>query len=371
MKFICDKGELLAAAQVAGRAVAAKSTMPALEGLLLQTQGNEVVITGYDLKTGIRTRVAAEVEVPGALVLNAKLFIDIIRNMPAGQLMIKSEQQSVKITCFSTEFDVIASLPEDYPELPSVDSDNYIRIPENTLKSVIVETLFAVSNDDSKPVHTGSLFRIEEGVLTVVSMDGYRLALRREDINQYNGPAAEVDSFIVPGSVLGELKNICGESDEIVAITVGGKYLLFKVGETEIISRRIEGNFFDYRRSIPESSKIIIEADRRALQAVSERVSLIIDDTLKSPLRINILDGVAKLSAYTGRASVKDECLIKGDGEGLEIGFNNRYVIEALKSAPADEIKLKLNSPVSPCIITAADDSDDSFLYLILPVKLA
>jgi DNA polymerase-3 subunit beta len=371
MKFICDKSDLLAALQIAGRAVASKSPMPALEGLLIQSQGNEIVITGYDLKTGIRTRVEASVDIPGSMVLNAKLFTDIVRNMPAGDLLTESEQQNVKISCFSSEFEILASSAEDYPELPSVDSDNFIRIPEGALRSIVTETLFAVSDDESKPVHTGSLFEISDGILTVVSVDGYRLALRRENINQYNGPLGELEAFVVPGTMLNELKNICADKDDPVAITVGSRYILFKVGDTEVISRRLEGKFLDYKRSIPEVNEIEIEADRRALLSVTERVSLIINDTLKSPLRLTVGDGVLKLKTTTPVGKANDECLIKGEGKNLEIGFNNRYLLDALKAAPADEIKLKFNTEKNPCIITSAESDNDSFLYMILPVKLA
>jgi DNA polymerase-3 subunit beta len=371
MKFACDKSDLLAAVQIAGKAVASKSTMPALEGLLIQSQGGEIVITGYDLKTGIRTRVEASVDIPGSLVLNAKLFTDIVRNMPSGELSVISEHQNVKISCFSSEFEILASSAEDYPELPSVDSDNFIRIPEGALRSIITETLFAVSDDDSKPVHTGSLFEINDGILTVVSVDGYRLALRRENINQYNGSLGETESFVVPGTMLNELKNICADKDDAATVTVGERYILFKVGNTEIISRRLEGKFLDYRRSIPDINEIEIDADRRALLSVTERVSLIINDTLKSPLRVEICDGILKLKTITTMGRANDECLIKGDGKNLEIGFNNRYLLDALKSAPSDEIKLKFNSAKNPCIITSAEADNDSFLYMILPVKLA
>ncbi|MDR0818114.1 MAG: DNA polymerase III subunit beta [Oscillospiraceae bacterium] len=372
MKFYCDKAELLTAVQTAGRAVASKSTMPALEGLLLQTSGAELIVSGYDLKTGIRTRIEAEVDTPGSIVLNSKLFTDIIRNMPSDKLTIDCNNLMVKISCYASEFEILGSSADDFPELPAVDTENQIRLPEGVFKSIISETLFAVSENDNKPIHTGSLFEINGPNLTVISVDGYRLALRRENIGEYNGQLVEgqTDSFVVPGTMLGELKNICSDSEGLAAITVGSRYIMCKVRETEIISRRLEGEFLDYKRSIPEQSKIEIDVDRKALTTSIERVSLIINDTLKSPLRVTLDDGVVKLKALTPVGKANDECLIKGDGGGLEIGFNNRYMLDALKAAPSDEIKMKFNTAVNPCIITPSDENDDSFLYMILPVRI-
>ncbi|MDR2531175.1 MAG: DNA polymerase III subunit beta [Oscillospiraceae bacterium] len=371
MKFYCDKAELLNAAQIAGRAVSSKSAMPALEGLLLQLSGSDLILTGYDMKIGIRTRFEVDVESHGSIVLNSKLFIDIIRTMPTDRLTIESTDLTVKISCFASEFEITGMPASDYPDLPIVDSDDRILIPENTMKSMIAETLYAISDNTNKPIHTGSLFELDNGVLTIVSVDGFRLAMRRESIIAGN-PLLEShpsEKFVVPGNMLTELKNICSDSDDFAALTVGSSYIMCKLRNTEIISRRLEGDFLDYKRSIPQEYKVTVEVDRRAITASVERVSLIITDVLKSPLRMNVSDGVAKFRTMTAIAKANDECLIKGDGGELEIGFNNRFILEALKAAPSDEITLKFNGAINPCVITSADE-EDRFLYMILPVRL-
>jgi DNA polymerase-3 subunit beta len=370
MKFYCDKSELLSAIRIAGRAVAQKSTIPALEGLLLQAQNTKLVITGYDLKTGIRTEVDAEVEESGSVVLNSKLFTEVINAMPSDRLSVIGEDMNIKISCFSSEFEILSSPAEDFPELPSIDAEDQIRVPRGMLKNMISQTVFAVSDNESKPIHTGSLFELVNGELSVISVDGYRLALRREDIGQFNKVSDIIQKFVVPGKTLNEIEKICPDDEELAAVTVGSRYILFRVGATEIISRRLEGEFLDYKRAIPKEQKYTLFAERRALLTAVDRVSLIIDDTLKSPLRMTVGDGIIKMRAVTTVGKASDECLIKGDGENLEIGFNNRYMLDALKAAPSDELKIFFNTAVNPCIMVPADDEQDNFLYMVLPVRL-
>ncbi|MDR3148548.1 MAG: DNA polymerase III subunit beta [Oscillospiraceae bacterium] len=370
MKFYCDKSELLSAIRIAGRAVAQKSTIPALEGLLLQAQNTKLVITGYDLKTGIRTEVDAEVEESGSVVLNSKLFTEVINAMPSDRLSIIGEDMNIKISCFSSEFEILSSPAEDFPELPSIDAEDQIRVPRGMLKNMISQTVFAVSDNESKPIHTGSLFELVNGELSVISVDGYRLALRREDVGQFNKVSDIIQKFVVPGKTLNEIEKICPDDEELAAVTVGSRYILFRVGATEIISRRLEGEFLDYKRAIPKEQKYTLFAERRALLTAVDRVSLIIDDTLKSPLRMTVGDGIVKMRAVTTVGKASDECLIKGDGENLEIGFNNRYMLDALKAAPSDELKIFFNTAVNPCIMVPADDEQDNFLYMVLPVRL-
>jgi DNA polymerase-3 subunit beta len=379
MKFYCDKTELLNAAAIAARAVASKSTLPSLEGLLLETGNGVLFITGYDLKTGIKTSVEAEITTAGSIVLNAKLFTDILRNMPSDRLTVESEQTVVKISCFASEYEVMGTSTEDYPDLPSVDEQTQLNVKQGTLKSMISQTLFAVSSNESKPIHTGSLFEVEriaetnEVKLILVSVDGYRLALRREKLVGAIAENQEDFKFVVPGAMLNEIEKICGANEEEnVQITIGTRFLQFTMGQTQIISRKLEGDFLDYRRSVPDSMPIEVEADRKALQTSIDRVSLLITDTLKSPLRITVGDGVLKAKALTQIGKAQDECLIKGNGGDLEIGFNNKYIQEALKAAPVDELKLRFNSAVNPLIIVpATPDEDGDFLYMTLPVRLS
>ncbi len=368
MKFTCEKSSLSASVSIASRTVALKSTIPALEGLLIEARGAETVISGYDLKTGIRTRLEAEVSEPGSIVLNAKLFGDIVRKMPDDTVSFDcGADMMVHITCGMSSFDIMGTSAEDYPELPGVDTLQRVSVKEGVLKELIEETLFAVSTNEARPIHTGSLFEIEGEELTVVSVDGFRLALRREKLEQ---PSEEIISFVVPGSALSEVEKIASPSEEPAEICLGEKHILFLIGSTELVSRRLEGEFLDYKKSIPPTGKIVVSVDRRELMDVIERISLLISEKYKSPVRCRFADGKLRVSTATALGKAVDECQIAGDGGELEIGFNNRYLLDALKAAPADTVRLQLNSAVAPCVMLPADEEDKSFVYLILPVRI-
>ena len=368
MRFNCDRSVLLNAITIASRTVAPKSTIPALEGLLFETGLNELTITGYNLKTGIRTKLEADIPEEGRLVLNAKLLGDIVRKMPEGEVHVSADDNLlVKLTCGMSYFEIIGTGAEEFPELPSVDAQTSFRIQEKKLQSMIGETLFAVSSNESRPVHTGSLFEISGSRLTVVSVDGYRLALRRESLDE------ETDlnmSFVVPGAALNEAEKIAADSEELATVSMGARHIMFSIGDTEIISRRLEGEFLDYRKSIPSVHKYDIYASRKDLLNVFERVSLMISEKYKSPVRCRFDNGLLKLATATALGKATDECAVEGDAEGMEIGFNNRYVLEALRAAPGDRVNIQLVSGVSPCVICPETSEDDSYLYLILPVRI-
>ena len=367
MKFTCEKPLFLAAILTASRAAVTKSPIPLLEGLLLEVEDDNVRITGYDLKTGIVTNVPAEVETPGGIVLNARLLGEIIRKMPGQYVtMAVNSGYVAEISSEMSDFEVLGSPTSDYPELPTIDEQDTIEISESLLKKMISQTNFAVSDNESRPIHTGALFETEDGELTVVAVDGYRLALRREPLDNDNVP---VLSFVVPGAALSEVERIISDGDGKVDIKLGSKHIIFTIDETLLISRRLEGDFLNYKNSLPQQSKYQFKIDKNDLIAAIERVSLIISDKLKSPVRCVFGERVVKLFSVSALGKASDECVISGDGENLEIGFNDKYLLEALKAAPANDVKLELNSGVTPCIITPSDDSNN-FLYMILPVRL-
>jgi len=365
MKFSCEKALLSAAVSVTSRAVAAKSSIPAMEGILIEA-GSQLRLTGYNLETGIQATVPAEIKEKGSLVLSARLFGEIVRKMPDDMVVFSSNGYTVNIKCGLSEFNILGTDPEDFPELPSVDQQNALTLPQPTLRSMIGQTLFAVSDNESRPVHTGSLFDVEDKTLTVVSVDGYRLALRREELAEKNGPANF--SFVVPGSALGEVEKICsGEGD--VTICQGARHIMFQTGDIMLVCRRLEGEFLPYRNAIPRNNSIKIEVEARALAASIDRVSLIISEKLKSPLRCVFGDGIVSITTKTAIGDAADQCVIRGDGEGLEIGFNNKYLMDALKAAPADKLRLEFTSGVAPCVILPAE-GEEKFVYMVLPVRL-
>ena len=366
MKFSCEKALLVSAVATTSRAVAAKSSIPAMEGILIEAD-TRLRLTGYDLEKGIQATVPAEIQEPGSLVLSARLFGEIIRKMPDDVVVFTAQNYMVNIKCGLSEFNILGTDPEEFPELPTVDQQNSLTLEQSVLRSMISQTLFAVSDNESRPIHTGSLFEVDENGLTVVSVDGYRLALRHEPIDKKEGEAAF--SFVVPGAALSEVEKICSQVDEPASVTQGARHVMFKVGDTMLVSRRLEGEFLAYRQAVPRNNPIHIEGDTRALLASIDRVSLIISDKLKSPLRCVFKENLLKISTKTAIGDARDECPVSGDGRGLEIGFNNKYLMDALKAAPADRVRLELSTGVSPCVILP-EDGGDNFLYMVLPVRL-
>ena len=366
MKFSCEKALLQAAISTTSRAVSPKSSIPALEGILLEA-GTALRLTGYNLETGIRPIVPADIREEGTLVLGARLFGEIVRKLPDDIVTFQSENYMVNIKCGMSEFNILGTDPEEFPELPTVEYQNSLILPQSRLKAMISQTLFAVSDNESRPIHTGSLFEVDSNGLTIVSVDGYRLALRHEAIDKKEG--AETFSFVVPGAALSEVEKICSDVDEPASVTQGARHVMFKVGDTMLVSRRLEGEFLAYRQAIPRNNTIHVEGETRALLSSIDRVSLIISDKLKSPLRCVFDSNLLKISTKTAIGDAYDECPLSGDGGGLEIGFNNKYLMDAPKAAPADKVRLELTTGVSPCVILPTE-GEENFLYMVLPVRL-
>ena len=300
-------------------------------------------------------------------MLNARLLGDIVRKLPDDVLTVEvSDGYMTRIRSGMSDFEIMGTSADDYPELPTVESVNYIGVPGKILRSMISQTCFAVSDNEARPIHTGALFEIENGTLTVVAVDGYRLALRREEIE---GVSEENCSFVVPGTALSEVEKIAPDTDDTVKITLGAKHVVFTTDDTTLISRRLEGEFLNYKKSIPTTGKYSVTVATGELVSSVERVSLIISDRIKSPVRCTFGDGVLRLLTTTPLGRASDECAIDGNAEDLEIGFNNRYLLDALKAVPAEKVCIQLTSGVSPCLIVPVDGGG-SFLYMILPVRL-
>ena len=366
MKFSCEKAILQSAINTASRAVSTKSSIPALEGLLLQAE-HQLTVSGYNMQTGIRTKVEAEIIEKGTLVLDARLFGDIIRKLPDDVLVFDCDEKlNVRVTCGDAFFEIQGISAADYPELPEVEDQYSVTMQQGILRAMIGQTSFAVSTNEVRPVHTGSLFEINENGLTVVSVDGFRLALRREKLEKFEGGAFK---FVAPGSALNEVEKICNDSEDHAVITLGNRHLLFEVGATQLICCRLEGEFLDYKTAIPRNNPISILVEKRGMINSIDRVSVVISEKQKSPVRCIFDEDRVYMSTKTGNGEAKDVCRVAGNGNKLEIGFNNRYLMEALRYAPADEVKMELNTGISPAIIVPTE-GEENFLYMVLPVRL-
>ncbi|MGI5977720.1 MAG: DNA polymerase III subunit beta [Candidatus Limivicinus sp.] len=366
MKFSCEKHVLQNAINTASRAAAAKSPIPALEGLLISA-ARGVKISGYDLKKGIYTVIDAQVEQAGDIVVNSRLFGEMIRRIPDGMVTVTADPNcNVHVKCGRSEFNFMGMFAEDYPEMPEIEEENNVTVPQPILKKMINETIFAVSDSDVRPIYTGILFEVADDELTLVAVDGYRLAKRVEKIENAH---MESCSFVVPGSSLTDVEKICSDEEGELSISVGKKHIAFSIGDTVLISRRLEGEFLNYRKSIPDSFKYQITIDRSEFMSSIDRVAIIVSEKNISPVRMTFGDDCIDLLCTTPIGRAQDVCGCEGSGEGLEIGFNDRYITDALKAASDDKLYLCLNSPSSPCIVKAADGTEN-FTYMILPVRL-
>ena len=367
MKFTCEKHILQSAVNAASRAASARSPIPALEGLLIQA-GSGVRVTGYDLRKGIYQNIEAEVEQPGsAVIMTAKLFADMMRVLPDGMVTVEvSEDGKTGVKCGMSEYSFMSLPASYYPELPDADYADAISLEQQKLAEIVDQTIFAVSTNESRPVYMGSLFEVENGRMTVVSVDGYRLALRREEVSGNNESAR----FIVPGNVLQDVARLCSKSDDPVMINLGARHVSFSLGDTVVFSRLLEGDFLNYRKTIPENFRYKLGVDRGGMLSATDRVSLVVDETVKSPVRLTFSDGVIDFRCSTALGTARDICVCSGSGGDTEIGFNGRYLRDALRAAPADELSVCINTGSAPCVIVPAD-GNDSFVYMVLPVRLA
>ena len=366
VKFSCEKALLQQAVSTVSRAVAAKSSIPALEGILLECE-DTLRLSGYNMQTGIRTTLEAAISQQGRIVLNARLFGEMIRRLPDDVVVFDADEKfNVRLTCGDASFELPGLGAEDYPDLPEVDDQFSVALEQRTLKAMIQQTSFAVSVNEARPIHTGALFEINDRGLTMVAVDGFRLALRREPLEHIDGGAFR---FVAPGAALNEVEKICTDSDDMITVTQGKRHLLFEAGSTQLICRRLEGEFLDYKNAIPTNNPIAIQVDNKTMLESLDRVSVVISEKLKSPVRCLFSDDRVYMSARTGNGEAKDICPVHGDGKELEIGFNNRYLMDALRYAPAETVVMQLNTGISPCIITPVDGSDN-FLYMVLPVRL-
>lgn len=365
MKLSCNKQVLVDAVSIVQRAVATKSSIPALEGILLKTTEDGIELYGYNLELGMKTTIKANIAEHGRVVLSARLFGEIVRRLPAQEVHLTTDSSNITlIQSGPSEFSLVSIPAEEYPELPAIPEEDSIQINHALLKSMIRQTIYAVAENDSRPIHTGTLFELKKNQMILVSVDGYRLAYREETIEN----DLEI-SFVVPGKTLTEiLKLLSDDDDSKVSIHIGKRHIMFCINDYFITSRLLEGQFLDYHAAIPQKHETEIFVQTRTMIDSIERVSLLIMDRLKSPVRCVVEQQEMKLSCSTPIGRANDQFEIKMNGNELEIGFNSRFLLDALRNAEGDEIKILLNNEVSPMIVMPKEGN--SFLFLVLPVRL-
>ena len=366
MRFTCEKNMLVTGLNITGRTVAQKSALSAIEGILCKA-GDGLSLTGYNMETAITYLIEAEVGDTGACILPAQLFGDIIRKLPEGLVtVVVDDNYKVSIRSGYASFNISAEPADDYPELPDVGDGKSIRIPQSALKELIGGTIFAVSENQGRPIHTGVKFEVDGDAVSAIAVDGFRLARRTYHCEVSTNRNL---SFVVPAQGLKEVEKILQDGSEDVSFTLGSKHILFQLGTATLICRLLEGEFLDWRKVVPTDCPVKLVANVYDLAASIERVGLIVSEKYKSPVRCVFSNQELSLRTNTTIGAAEDRCTIAGDGKELEIGFNVRYLADALRAIPSEEVCLELTNSLSPIVLTPVEDKYD-YSYMVLPVRI-
>lgn len=369
MKFKCSRNDLLVCLSSVTKSASSKTTMPILEGILIETIGNNVKFTTNDLEIGSEYIIKANVESDGKTVVDNKMFNEIVRKLEADEITFEVDNNTFIIKSASGVFKLSTMNPEEYPKLPVFNVDNSIVIKQGIFKDMIKKTIFATSQDENRPIYTGALVTVEDNILKVIAIDGFRLALKQYVLENSN------DNFkaIIPGKTLSELIKILSDSEDInVKIGVNKNQALFELGECIVVSRIIEGEFLNYNSVIPSEFETKIKVNTKNILESLDRVSLfsreVSEKEKKAPIKLNVsMEGI-EISCTSLAGDAKENVVGVVEGKSLEIGFNPRYLIEALKVIENEEIVMNFTTNVSPMIIKPTHGND--YIYMVLPVKL-
>lgn len=366
MKFTCNTKQLSDACSNVIRAVSTKVTIPTIEGILIECGSDTLSLTGYDFEFGINTTLEANVVEPGAIVINAKIISDIIRKLPEGNVTFDISGTSVSIISGAAQYSIMGIDADDYPELPSVSGGYPLFLNEAVLQSMISQTLFAVAdNESTKPVHTGLKFELTQNQLRLVGVDGYRLAVRTETV-KYDG---EDISFIVPKKTIREIIKLMGtDNEKNVSVSVGKRHIVFDIDNYSVISRLLDGDFLDYNAAIPKTATTTVLINTNDAIDCIERTLPVIENDKKNPIRCLFDNDEMRVSTVSSLGRVVDYTHANVSGDRVEIGFNSKFILDALRASDTDQVRIELNSAVSPAKVMPVND--DSFLFLVLPMRL-
>ena len=369
MKLVCEKEKILRGINSVINGVSSKTTMPILEGILLKTNDNELILTTYDLEIGIEYTLEAKIIEQGNTVVNATMFSEIIRKLPSKEIKISiNENRLLEIECEGSLYKLATMNPDEFPELPKINVDNSIEIEQTILKNMIRKTIFAVSTEENRPIFTGCLFEVTDNKLNVVAVDGYRLAIKSNVINE----KANSFSSVIPGKTLNEVNKIISDSFDTIKIGISRNQALFEMENCKLVTRLLDGEFLKYSNAIPATWETRIKVNKGNIQDCFERISLIsassIEKEKKYPVKVNIELGKVTISCANQTGDAKEELYVETEGKELEIGFNPRFFLDALKAIDDEEVYLEFGTNRSPCIIKPV--ADGNYIYMILPIKM-
>ena len=366
MKIRCQKSDIVKGVSIVSKAVPSKTTMPILECILIDATTNIIKLTANDMELGIETVIEGEIDQKGMVAIDARIFSDIVRKLPDNEVVIETDSNyQTLIKCEKAKFNISAKSGEDFSYLPYIERDEPIILSQFTLKEVIRQTIFSIADNDSNKLMSGELFEINENSLKVVSLDGHRISIRNIELkNSY--PLRKV---VVPGKTLIEVSKILsGEADRDVSLYFTNNHIVFEFDNTVVVSRLIEGEYFKIAQMLSNDFETKVRVNKKELLSCIDRATLLVKEGDKKPIIINIQDGNMALKIKSQLGTMDEDIMIEKDGKDLLIGFNPKFLIDALRVIDDEEVDLYFMNAKAPCIIR---DGEESYIYLILPVNFS
>ncbi|MDI3311241.1 MAG: DNA polymerase III subunit beta [Thermoanaerobacterium sp.] len=368
MKFSCDKISLANAVNKVIKGVTPRTTLPILQGILLKSENNKIIMYTTDMEIGIQCSVDASIIEEGSIVVSSKVFSDLVRKLPDDMVFFESdENNTVNIKCGLTEFSISGNSAEEFPDIPEVMKDVTFSLNQKILKEMIKMTSFSVAQDMTRPILTGILMEVSKNAINMVALDGYRMAIKKyvsEDLLSKN-----LDDFsvVIPGTTANELLRVMEDNDDDVSISFTGNQILFEFNDTKVISKLLDGNYMNYKAVIPKDFKSVVIIDKDDLIGAIDRASLLASNK-SNLIKFTFNERELVISSNSEKGKMSERLNIEIEGNLIEIAFNSRYLLEALRVIDSEKIKMSMINSINPMIITPVEDDD--YLYMVLPVKL-
>lgn len=368
MKFTCLQSDLSKALTIVSKAVTSRTTIPILKGILLEVSTDGYLkMSASDLDITIENKISVEKTEPGSIVIGSKLFGDIIRKLPNADVTVSTENDNVTISCVNTNFSLVGISSDEFPNINNEEEIiKSITLKSETIKDMIRKTSFAASVDEAKGVVTGILIEVSDNEINMVAIDGYRMAITREEMISMDDA-----KVIISAKLMNEISKILSEvtGSEDIELVLSSKKAIFKIGDVKTVVRLLDGEFIKYRDILPKDSRISVKINKNDLHQSIERASLLSKEGKNNLIRMNITDNVMTISSKSEEGNLTEDVLISKEGENLEIGFNAKYVIDVLKAIDDEEIQMLFNSGITPCLVEPIEGN--KFEYLILPVRIS
>ena len=365
MKLTFSQEELQKSISIVQKAVPVRTTLPILECILIDATSDEIRMTANDMELGIETIVTGEILEKGSIALDARILSDIVRKLPNSQVTITTDANlTAEITCEKAKFNIPGQPGDEFATLPIIEKENGIIISQFSLREVIRQTIFSTAASETNQLMTGELFEVKDGALKVVALDGHRIAIRNLGLRE----ACPDQKVVVPGKTLTEISKILsGETEEEVAIFFTKNHILFEFDQTKVLSRLIEGEYFRIEQMLSSDYETKLTVNKKEMLDCIDRASLLIREREKMPVILNITDGEMKLSINATIGSLNEEIAIEKEGKDITIGFNPKFLSDALRAINEETVDLYFVNPKAPCFIR---DAENSYIYLILPVNI-